>query len=308
MSFVRRLAMTSVCCLYGTLFCGQEPAPPVLRTCDGIKLETLPTNIPLRVRSSRFLTYADNSISSVTVENRSGKGIASALILVDYLLGDRHLLTAIYRGETHTGDPPLRSLKGRPVQSLAEPVAPNSNFILSFASDIVPQYCPGRGNVSKVSLEFVDGTHFESSLPGWKTDPVILEAQSIDMKTFPSTLPADFLAMIRVDENGHGVVVGIEHADDEIKHWFQLQLDKWTFIPGDIGPGVSGENVVSLLVRLHGSAKDDASRKQEAWNRALSEMVVDVVPPQRQNGKFFVFVGGTLASQHALADPEETEP
>lgn len=296
-------------CLFGVIgifvaFGQESHSPNPLRTCPNLQID-IPRDSPVSVGSARFDSYRADSESAVSATNRTSKRATEVLILVEYLNGkDRHILSATYYGHTGNATNPIPSfLKERPILRLRAPIAPGEELYLSATSQIVTAVCPSKARVSKVVLTLEDGTRASSMVPGWSTDPFILEAQNIDVETFPSQVPVDFLASVVVDSKGHATLIKVDHSGNGVGPWLQEQLNKWSIIPAEADSDMEERRFMNLLMRVYPSEQE----RMEDWSRRVGTRapfltLVDVMPPTPSTRKSLVLVGGVLATQHALSD------
>ena len=283
----------------------QETNSAPLRACDEIPISAIYSGIPVEITTAQFSLYPDHSVSSISIKNKAQKSIVAILVLVNYLdNANQHILTGIYYGQQHSlGFLPLRSQVGMAVLRFEEAIKPERDRRIAFASDVVTPQCPTQGMVTRVSVTFDDGTTWSHSSPGWKTDPSIRETQHTDVTTFPGQLPCIFLATVYIDSDGSAAVKETDNGTGAAI-WLQRQLENWSILPAEHGPLAKGKEKLTLAVVLHKSPNDDQIASQSPLrfhNSELPHMVVEILP-SRRSGYSFVFVGGTLASQHALPD------
>src|SRR5262249_10476034 len=221
------------------------------RQCGSIEIQQVTDSSILPVGRVLLKSYDDKSTSLLTVHNTGALSIESALVLVDFLDSNaNHLETGLYFATTHRSSEQLMAVQREfGVQKLLKPIEPGEDLDLSAVSDVVLPGCPFKGVVSRTDVRFSGGTKWSQSSPTWMTEPVFREA-TVDMSTFPKTIPTVFWASVELDADGKASVIETDESSGELRAWFQKQLDGWLIIPGDRGPLASSTQQLAMLVRV----------------------------------------------------------
>lgn len=267
------------------------------------------SNSPLSVKTVTYEAYDTHSYYSALFENRGPKRIVEALVFVEYRRVDKaHISTAIFYGRSATSTVSLHlpNVNLRPVLNTWDnPIPAHATFSLIASSDITTSSCSAQASVSKIQLRFDDGSLYEGSTSNWGADPMIVEAPSADLSSFPLMPPTQFRAVITFGIQDEALVSNVygTNANDSIKLWLQHVLSSWSIMPGEFGNEPNSYSKrLNLVFRIH--SKGSVIHKwNQLGNDQLPIRIVDVYPIE--NHPAAVYVGGGFASKYALSAPSK---
>jgi hypothetical protein len=244
-------------------------------------------------------------MSSVTVRNVSDKSIESLLVLIEFVNAEgSRLETGLYYATTHRfSDELLQVQKGYGIQKLEHPLEPNEEMGLSAVSDVVLLGCPAKGIVTKADVRFNDSSKWSRSSSTWLTDPIFREA-TVDMNSFPATVPFAFCATVDLSSHGQATIIESGELDSQVSTWLQKQVNEWSIVPGDRGPLAQDIQRFTMLVRINGRDTKYSTRKWMLKSNSIDSplIVVDIAPVGSSHAKLPVTIGGMLASSHAVGN------
>lgn len=246
----------------------------------------LDPSAPFSIEDFGFRTGSIGSSAHLTFVYKGTKPLAQLLLLMDFVdTSGKRLSTIPFYAATagRLADPYHLFLLDR--TQLPQNIRSGSKIVLS-GDRYATSLCPSTARLSLAELIFADNTGYHKS-SGWELDPSIKRARSMDLKTFPESLPRQEIIRVAIDGQGQPTVL----SEGASKEWFARQLRRWSFAPAvRDGAAVPGE--LTLVFELQADNSSATSEPRVSLADKATYIKVVPAPGPGADGKQTILAGG----------------
>lgn len=210
--------------------------------CDGSELRVeLPQGAPITLSQLTFSSDPWGSFAHLKLRNSDPRPLTSVAMAVEMLSpAGSHLVTVPFSAGTgnleetavRTGSPIfdgwMTRLWNDAIQSSREaPLSGSTPFVLGV--------CPAAARIAALKLIFADGDKYEYGFRELRSEPYLLLAKKVSFEHCPRQVPFEFVALLRVREDGRAVATFEDSADSGLEEWLNREIKNWHFEPARIG-------------------------------------------------------------------------